>query len=265
MFSITINDKKYKCISNPSEISLHKTRILYSILKKENQDLEIKLEAIAMISDIPVDLLLHFKEENADKILNNLIHHIIEVPKALKIKKNVYVLLDFDNLTIAQYGEIEYLFLNYKNEYDIIHKLIDILLKRVINYRYDILYYIKNRIIFKNIMPVKLKRFEWTLDNKDNSEFFDNSLDGMLGMNIFNAFIEWRKNLIKEYPDLYPTIEKEEEISYNVLDKWGIYHILNSICSSLSERDEWSKKNIRELFKYLTYLKIKNKEEKRLI
>jgi hypothetical protein len=280
MFTIEVNGTNYSCVSSLTEMNLGRTRQVMGLIK-ENSTLsspEKNRELIFLLSNIPPDKINKFSDGDISKVLEKIkFLHKIElaaIPIEFRIGKKVFKLIDFDGLTVNEYAAIEYYFLNYRNEYDVLHKILNVLLRRVIKHKSDILFSIKGALFYKNVIPVKLKKFTFVKEVEDNSQLFDERLDGSFALLILHSFNEWSNNLKKEFPDLWPTYvedletpteeEKEAEVSNSVFTKWGMYAQICSISSSAQERDYWEDKNIRELLKYLTFMTIKNREELRL-
>jgi hypothetical protein len=266
MFNIEINNKTYKGFSSLSEMSFKRTRLIFGLLK-EKQDLETKQEIVSLFTDIPSEIILCLKEEDADKLISRLNLNIFKILMPLQIDDKVFDIIDFDKLTVEEYGEIEYFLLNYPNEYEVLNKIVNLIYKEVNKNHKNILYNMKLKLFFKNIVPYKLDKIIFKKEQTNNEELFDNRLDGAIGLGIYNAFNEWRFKLAKEYPDIWGTQDKtdEDEEIYeykSIFYKWGIYSQVWTLSNSLIERDAWHKKNIRDFLKALSYYIILQEEEK---
>lgn len=276
MFKIEVNNIIYNCVSDVAEMNLNRTREVMALVKENIKTRDKNKELIYLLSNIPLELIEKFSEEHINQILEKITFlyklELNSFPKEFRIGKRYFKIKNFDELTVAEYAEIEYLFSNYSNEYHILHEVFNVLIAEVTNIKENIFYSILGRLFFKNVIPVKLKKFTIAKKEPENSQLFDTKLDGSFSLLLLHNFNEWSQNLKKEFPDLWPNLEeieetefeKQEQKSTNILLKWGLYGQICNISSSIQERDEWYKRNIRELLKYLTFMVIKQREEIRL-
>lgn len=270
MFEITTNNIIFTSKSELSEINVNTIRNILGLL--EEDCIESRREIIYMLSDVPIDILLSFKDEDIESVFSRINLNVpVYQDSAFKLKDSIYKTWNLDEMTLATYGELEYIMLNSENEAEQLHKILSILLKRVIDTRINILLYIKNKLIYKNIIPLKLKKYKYSTEEIDNSELFDTSLSADYGLSIYYNYILWRNKLIASYPDVWNILKTEdytkEELEdikkepKGIFEKWGVYSQVWNISNSLQERDLWFTKNIRVFLKALSFFNIKTKEE----
>ena len=278
MLKQKINGHYYNLKNDLRDINLNEARELFGMYK----DNASKIDIISLSSNIPFHLLLNMKDEHIDFLYKKLTFLIYDIPYSdfFKLKGRIFHLIDFEKLTIRDYEEIEYYLLNVKNEYESLHRIINVLIKEVKctsffnNFLVNILY-IKNRMFQKIMVPLTLKKYR-CLEYNDNADLFDKYFDAHYALSIYQRFSTWENEIIKEYGiiDEADVITDEErknltleqksklaKLEYNPFKQWGIYHIICHLSNSLSERDLWREKTPRELLKYLKYVNLKDKIE----
>lgn len=269
MFNVTINSEEtYKCIDNLSEISLFKASMALPFFTQKI-DLELKRELLALISEIPIIIILSMTESDIDSLINRVNFSKYDLSFGYRLGDDVYKLMDFEELTVQEYGQLSY-YLSGENIYAEIPNVLNVIFKRVDSYKGNILYNMISSIYNTNVVPLKIKNYKLSSVQSDNTHLFNKHIDGALALNLVNSYLEWCDKLKSQYTLLWPSVvvipeeELDEEVEVTasineplkLLEKWGIYHIIATISSSLSEREEWRQRTVRELLEYLTYLKI---------
>jgi len=272
MLNIYIKDKRYTCISLLKEMNLSYARYVFEYIKgvKDVDKLLVDKTLLTMLSNFPENLINSLNDKNVMEVLSEIDFlknlNFTEYTKYFILNKKRFKILNFNDLTVKEYAEIDYYLTNYKNEFEVLHNVINILIRRITKSDINILYYIKKRIIQKNFIPIKVKNCKLTTWDEDNSELFDKRLDAEIAFHLFYDYIEWRNSLMKEYPDIWSLSEDDEdevpENSPSRIDKWGFYSYVWEMSSSLSEREAWYDKNIRQFLKALSYIIVKKEETK---
>ena len=96
-----------------------------------------------------------------------------------------------------------------------------------------------------------------------NAKSFDECSYFELQLAIFNYFM-WKKNLMSKYNLLInnPNIPQEDQPDEVVLTKaefFGMYHVLLTVSGdNIQTAYFWQDKDVRDLFKFIMYSKIKN-------
>jgi len=277
MLNIKIDNTVYKCKTELSEFSLKKTRLIHKLALEDNAD---KKEIISECSNIPDDILINMEDKDIDDLYDRLDflkrYMMYKVPEFFKLKDKTYKIYNFDDFTVKDIANIQ-LNLMLGNQFDHLHNIISYLIRPInIKSRKNILYNKLNNILYSNVIPQKIKKYEWIDYNEDEvAELFDKHLDAGIAYTVFYQFTEWQTNLQKEYPDLFKIIDyseySEEDVKsvkeYNKklsrLDSYGIYANVCDICNSIQEGDIWWTRNIRELYKYLSYKMVVAENEKK--
>lgn len=261
MFTVTINENQvYNCIDNISELTLKQVTYTLPLFTKK-LDLELKKELLALISNIPIEIIVCMDESSVDSIINRVQYKKDDLSLGYKIEGKIFRVKNFEDLTVQEYGQLSYYLID-TNLYKNIPQIVNVLLKRVSKYKGNILYNIGIFLLGRSkVKPIRFKSYSLVNEIEDNIDLFNRSIDGALAFSIINSYLEWCNKLKKEYSLVYgKDIEEEEEEQVvsksDPLERWGVYHIVSNISSSLMEREEWRKRSVRELLEYLTYLKI---------
>jgi hypothetical protein len=76
-------------------------------------------------------------------------------------------------------------------------------------------------------------------------------------------FFQWKRNLMLKYgltmdnPNI-PEEDQSDEVIMSPAEKFGLYHVLMSVCGDdMDKFTAWQDRDIRALFKYLMYAKLK--------
>ena len=160
----------------------------------------------------------------------------IGLPKYIKVKHKLYEYQTFDNITVLEYSELDML-ANEENFFELfqrLYKSINCTRKHWLKYLF-----IKNVKSFEDCNYFRMK------------------------LAIYQHF-QWKKNLMLEYNLGYdnPNMKKEDqpdEVKLTPVEQFGMYHVVMQISQdNIQMFHWWQEKEIRELFKYLLYLRMKN-------
>lgn len=282
MLTLKINNHRIKMPNLASEISLDKGCQIMELVVEKEPTLNSKIAIISLLSKLDVSVIIkHFEEDSI-----NLIYDKIELitPKRVKfyktfeLDKTKYGLIDFDNITVEEWGDIEFWLNQGDTWYTHLADVILIMFRPIKSRKNTLNNVFKNissRLFFKVLKPLWIKCYKvvpFTQDLYRNKTTFMDKLDFEFGYGVLNYLNEFKSILRKEYPLLYMTdeqfeeLKKEEEIEEKQLvfsEIWGYYHLVSEVSENLFERDAWYGKPLREFFKFLSYTKQKNLYELR--
>lgn len=276
MITLNIYEKKLKVPNILKEIPLYRIQELYSMLKDDgNYSYDEKLVLCATVFGLEPNIFYGIKPDSLDDIFSNILF-LNDKPEELyytrifNLKGITYGIINYDELTVYEYMELEDILKNSDTPFENIDKVLAVLCRRVIAKKIkvkNILYNIIYKIKYRNIVPkvyedYKIKQYE----EKDlqNDEVFGLNMDAAFGIAILNSYIEFKKQLQKDYPTIYeqpiPIEDKDQYDEEPIIKQgksfeeiWGLYNILDSISSNIFERDEWRKRNIKEFLTYVTF------------
>lgn len=248
------------------EIPLWKGSQIMEYLKP-NPSIEDKVLMISLLSDIDPLIIKDFTDESIDTIWSKTDFHkeLIQTTfyKSFALKGQLYGLIDLDNLSVKDYGDIEFWLKEGESPFSYLDKIIEVCYRPVVHKNTsskNILINIINKLRFKTVVPKIFKHY--TLgEQKEVADLFREKLDFSFAYGIINYIFQSFSKLKTEYKLLFPEkIEDEYEGTAKDKEKdlpeiWGLYFVIDSVSDNLFERDAWMNKPIRELFKYLTFKK----------
>lgn len=251
------------------EIPLWKGSQIMEYLKP-NPSIEDKVLMISLLSDIDPLIIQEFTDESIDTIWSKTDFHknliLSTFYKSFKLKGQLYGLIDISNLTVKDYGDIEFWLAQGDSPFSYLDKIMETVYRPIIHKNTspkNILSNIILRIKYRGLVPKILSSYILGEHTVDSSEIFKKHLDFSFGYGVLNYILQEFKKIKDEYKLLFPEkIEDEyEETENNEKDfsnMWGIYYVIVNVSQNLFERDAWMNKPIRELFKYLTFRKQEN-------
>jgi len=275
MLELEINKKQSLLV--PSEfkevpVSLGIQLINYS--QKENITENDKIVILSTLSGLEPEVFLKMLPETIDNIYDSL-HFLkkeeqqIEFYKTFKLNKVHYGMVDFDNLTVHEYSDLQFYLDNGDFPTDNIDKLMCILFRPIIKKKHSLKNILKNIILtlkHRNFIPKIYDSYEiseYSEKDLNRSELFGHKLTMGFALAAFSIMIQYREDLLKQFSfkqevpeedkDQYddPSITKEPSKSFEQI--WGLYHIIATLSNSLDEREKWLKKPIKEFLNYLAY------------
>lgn len=282
MITINLFDKEIQLKTNIGLMTIADGIDVFNILNLDDPTNHDKLKLLSILSDLDVFTLQKLKITNLDEVFIEL-KDLSEYTsfnynfECFKFNKKIYGFINLNNLTVEEFEDIEFLLNDEEYEFENLSKVLCILLRPIhLKNRSikNILYNIRNKLIFRKIIPLNFKKYlveKYTHKHLDHSHRFDDIMSFGLASYFFKKYTDYRSNLISTYfRDFIKEDEDDEEEPKPKIKKpktfeetWGIYHLINSISSSIFEKDEWRKRPITELFKYLVYTKaLKIKEDK---
>lgn len=285
MFTIKIRDKSLKVPNQLSEISLFTAVEVLSILNYEKEpDLNTQIAIISAISKIDVEIFINIEESSIKEVYEQIKPMFYSdlsliLYKNLLIDNTLFGLKDIEKLTVKEFIDLDYNLKEKDNIFENIDKIIAILLRKVTrknNNSKNILNNIILKLFYKSVIPQVYLNYEiedYNEDTLNNAELFLSKLDAQVGLSIFYYFIEYRNRIIKEYKGLFESdiIPEEDADQYDeepILkkpvtyeDRWGWYHLLNTISNNIIEREVWLVKPIKEFLTQLLYNKERNMSE----
>lgn len=261
------------------EISLRTLTDLLDIIKDD----DYQKIFLSLYSDMPDSLINQLSKEDIDSITPTYLTYIKSILSKkyqsdlliypiefnffkLKTKyfSKYYAIKSFEDLTVADYEEIEHHFINNENLLTIIPEVLNVLITEIKPKSLlftNFILNIKQNILFKYVKPYKIKKYETV--SSDNTDIFKDYLDANLSLYLFLQYITWQKKLKEGYPDLYnfsdieEDIEEDYDVEYtpSILEKWGVYHWLHLLTNNYSIKDisYWRKQPIKVFLKEFTY------------
>lgn len=261
------------------EISLRTLTDLLDIIKDD----DYQKIFLSLYSDMPDSLINQLSKEDIDSITPTYLTYIKSILSKkyqsdlliypiefnffkLKTKyfSKYYAIKSFEDLTVADYEEIEHHFINNENLLTIIPEVLNVLITEIKPKSLlftNFILNIKQNILFKYVKPYKIKKYETV--SSDNTDIFKDYLDANLSLYLFLQYIMWQKKLKEGYPDLYnfsdieEDIEEDYDVEYtpSILEKWGVYHWLHLLTNNYSIKDisYWRKQPIKVFLKEFTY------------
>ena len=161
MNKIEIKGTEYDFIGGFDEMNLETDFKFIKILQDEKSNLYKLMDIISLFSGISVDML---KKCNLDAIKSIDINWCFkeidkEIVKVFEINGVKYGFVDVNNLTLAEYADLEYVSQEKEAEYQNIHKVTAILYRPLINdiveeYNSDTLN--ERAELFKDEMPISV-------------------------------------------------------------------------------------------------------------
>ncbi len=280
MIIIKIGKYKIKCPTNIREITLRKGIDLFGFLEQSPVNHNSKIAIISMLTGLDAIIVSNFSQADIDLIYTKLnfektnFHH----PTTFLFQHTLYGLIDFEIITVKEYADIDRLLKDSTTAYDNLVELTSILF-RPIRHKNNPLFLILLNIIynirFRNIIPQFYTKYtvaEYTEREYKFKELIAQKWSFEIGLVTLYQIIRFKNKLKKDFYLLYPTTEQVEELkkygtddstTLSVNEIWGIYDTVCTISNSLSEREQWWNKPLKELYTYLSYLKQKNLEDKK--
>lgn len=277
MIIVNIQNIKLKLPNKLHELSLEKGIQIQEAIETNTLDDSLKISTLAMLMNVEVELIQLINTSDMrdlfDKIEfitkdNNLAHFY----NTFKLKGVEYGIVNMSDITVREYGEIEFYLNEGETYFSHLHKIASILYRPIIQKNknlHHILINGYNKIIHKNLKPLFYKSYEiskFKETDLSRSSLFAAHLDFGFGYLVLNAVLNFKDSLRESYSLLYKSdeqldLELEDQFKAEKIlefgDIWGMYHILLEISKDLFERDYWLEKPVGELFKYLSYNKQK--------
>jgi hypothetical protein len=289
MITLRILGHKVKMPNKLNEIPMGQGIQIMNIIgeKGVEPDLKTKLSIISLLTNIDVTLLIHFEESSINEIYSKFEFFKPELHfqfyKTFKVKGRTFGMLDFDNITVREWADIEFWLSEGDDPFTHLGDLTSIIFRPVEDLKQsrrnnsmaNIFLNIKTELFYRPFKPKFYKEYKIEKLKEDhigNSEFFLQHLDFEFGYGIFYFITEFKKILRSEYKLLFKTdeqIKNEAEDPYKAQEEmkefsdwWGFYHLVSEVSENLFERDAWWNKPLREFYKFLSYNKQKALYEK---
>ena len=277
---ITFHDKrtKIKMPQRLDEIPLEQGIQIMELIGDEEPSFVLKVSIIAMLSGLDAGRLAKIKPEVINTIFNHLEigdkrEILLRFMKTFSLKKKEFGILDFDNITVREYGEIEFWMGEGDYSFSKLAEMMCVIfrpIKRRNKSIKNILLNTKNKIFFKTLIPLSCKRYEiedYKDDHLKNKELFMEHLDFNFGYSVLQYVLKFKVQLRDEYTSLFKSdeqleLERDDPMPgdpniKDFADIWGFYHIIDEFSADIFERDRYWKMPLREFYKYLTYRKQK--------
>lgn len=259
-----------------SEISLEKGIQIMNLILEHTPTFQDKIGIISLLSNLDLSIIEKFSEASIENIYSKIefIHgnFFVRIYKNFKLKGITYGMVDFNDLTVKEYADIDFYLDEGNDIYENLDKIMAILYRPIKSKTQTLRNILLNIILnlrFKGVVPVKYKNYTIVpYTNDKHSSIFLKHTQFEIGFGAIHEYFKFKDQLQKEYKLLFKTEEQEEEIKKLQGKKefheiWGYYYVINEISKDIFERDEWWNKNIRELMKYLTFMKQKTLTEMR--
>jgi len=245
MIKLIINKKKYKYRSKQSEITYRIGREL-ELLKEEypcDCNPEFHKWILTILCGCTFEIADLVTEEQLARLIG--VHPYfandikVALPRYIKINHKLHEYQTFENITVLEYSELDMLSSDGEN-----------------------------LELFKRLYkPINWKLKNWwkylLIKNKKSYEDCNYFVIRLA----INQHYWWKRNLMLEYKLTYdnPNIaieDQPDEVKLTPVEKFGMYHIVMQICGNDIEKFHWwQDREVRELFKYLLYLKMKQASE----
>ena len=244
MIIIKISNKKYKYCTKQSEISWRVATLINDTLEEyinDKESIEFQKWCLSFLSNTTYDIIDQVSNDQVKFLISN---HPYFAPnilnkfrKYLKINHKLYEYRDLDLfMSVLEYSELD----NYANDKDFLP------------------------IIKRLYLPIHCTPKHWLkyLIIKNTKNFEDNNYFE-LQLALFYYF-NWKLKLIQEYNLLMfnEKMGKEQQpdiVKLTQAELFGMYHIVMSICDNDYDKFmAWQSRDIRALFKFIMYSKIKS-------
>lgn len=259
-----------------SEISLEKGIQIMNLILEHTPTFQDKIGIISLLSNLDLSIIEKFSEASIENIYSKIefIHgnFFVRIYKNFKLKGITYGMVDFNDLTVKEYADIDFYLDEGNDIYENLDKIMAILYRPIKSKTQTLRNILLNIILnlrFKGVVPVKYKNYTIVpYTNDKHSSIFLKHTQFEIGFGAIHEYFKFKDQLQKEYKLLFKTEEQEEEIKKLQGKKefheiWGYYYVINEISKDIFERTEWWNRNIRELMKYLTFMKQKTLTEMR--
>lgn len=276
MIILKIGKHRIKMPNKASEISLEKGIQIMNLILEHTPTFQDKIGIISLLSNLDLSIIEKFSEASIENIYSKIefIHgnFFVRIYKNFKLKGITYGMVDFNDLTVKEYADIDFYLDEGNDIYENLDKIMAILYRPIKSKTQTLRNILLNIILnlrFKGVVPVKYKNYTIVpYTNDKHSSIFLKHTQFEIGFGAIHEYFKFKDQLQKEYKLLFKTEEQEEEIKKLQGKKefheiWGYYYVINEISKDIFERDEWWNKNIRELMKYLTFMKQKTLTEMR--
>lgn len=276
MIILKIGKHRIKMPNKASEISLEKGIQIMNLILEHQPTLKDKMGIISLLSNLDLSIIEKFSEASIENIYSKIefIHgnFFVRIYKNFKLKGITYGMVDFNDLTVKEYADIDFYLDEGNDIYENLDKIMTILYRPIKSKTQTLRNILLNIILnlrFKGVVPVKYKNYTIVpYTNDKHSSIFLKHTQFEIGFGAIHEYFKFKDQLQKEYKLLFKTEEQEEEIKKLQGKKefheiWGYYYVINEISKDIFERTEWWNRNIRELMKYLTFMKQKTLTEMR--
>lgn len=247
MLKINIGDKKYLMPSRQGEISWELGKKIIKIVERyEGSDNNIKRnkEILSILINAEPDVINLVQDEQISLLIDNHIFFNEKVKilhsNYIKYNRKIYKFIDLEKINVDRYSELD--LLSTDKEFE---KLFFSLYQRV--KWYDLKQYLIRLLLLNrkninefNYFRVRIAHYLYYNYKKNIFELYG------LGQN-------------NEIPD--DQLDGDGSIELTTLEKFGMYHIIMQYSEDdITKVLFWSDRNVKELFKYLAYMKIKNNQ-----
>jgi len=276
MIILKIGKHRIKMPNKASEISLEKGIQIMNLILEHTPTFQDKIGIISLLSNLDLSIIEKFSEASIENIYSKIefIHgnFFVRIYKNFKLKGITYGMVDFNDLTVKEYADIDFYLDEGNDIYENLDKIMAILYRPIKSKTQTLRNILLNIILnlrFKGVVPVKYKNYTIVpYTNDKHSSIFLKHTQFEIGFGAIHEYFKFKDQLQKEYKLLFKTEEQEEEIKKLQGKKefheiWGYYYVINEISKDIFERTEWWNRNIRELMKYLTFMKQKTLTEMR--
>ena len=243
MINLIISGITYKMPIKQSELSYGTGKQLESIMEDYPDftgNTEGKKFFLAALLNVDYDIVDKIEDEQLSLLVDNHSYFqpsvLKQFPMTLKIGKKLYKYIDFNSfISVERYADLDQLAMD-KDEKG--------------------LYLSLYAPIKKKLRYIGLKKYK----HMEDVNYY------VVKLSIY-FYYRYKQDLLNEYNLNYdnPAIPKEQqsdEIVLKNIEKFGLYHILLSVCNDDYDRMSlWLNRDIKELFKYLLYIRLKSFSE----
>lgn len=244
MINLILSGITYRYPVKQSELSYSMGKQLESIIEDYpdfNNNIEGKKFFLAMLLCVDYDIVDKIDDEQISILVDNHSYFQPSVlnifPKHIKINKKIYKYQDFDSvISVERFAELDQLAMD-KDEEGLFRSLYHPVKKKI------------NHLWLRNYKSI------------DDMNYY------AVKLSIY-YYYQWKQNLLNEYNLNYenkniPKEQQSDTIKLKDVEKFGIYHILlSSTNDDYDKMVKWLNRDIRELLKYLLYIRIKSIDEK---
>ena len=237
-----------------------------------------KIVVIATLSKMEPDIFFSMSKDTINQIYDSLnflkaSETQVSFYKTFYLDKKLYGFVDFENLTVHEYSDIEFYLADGEYPLENLDKILTVLFRPIVNKKQslkNILINILLRIFHRNFIPQVYKSYEIKpYEEKDvkNFELFSKRMGMDFAIATYQNLLTYRQQINDDYPTIFKTgksIPDEDKDQYDepipgykepktFETIWGLYHCVAMLSSNLMERDTWYKRPIKEFFTYLLY------------
>lgn len=275
MIILSIADKEYSLPTHLSELTIHQGREIEAIRQDwqdQEQDLLFKSWILSVLIGAPLEDIQKVDDSQLNIIYDSLTYLndnvLVSFSHTFFLNGRGYSLMDLDNMTVAEYAEIE----SYLDNgiYENLHNLLAVLYRPLINRSFRPIYIIRRAISRLNKKVVIGSEFkgkpvkDLEQDYKHRAALFEQCIPYHAAVGMVSHYLQFKTKLLRDY-QLIDSIEEKEtdqdeanirHSKKSVAEMWGMYHLLEVVSNgSLIELEHWMTKPIKQLLTKAFYLR----------